>query len=148
MTQAAIAIPNLLYRYAMHFDDGDLLAAARLFDHGAVVVGGRRIAGAEAIVAMWQQWVRLYDGKPRTRHLINNPIIELATDGRHASCLSQWTVIQAAPGYALQLVASGRYQDQLALLDGAWCFTERIYLRAELVGDTRAHLLRELVEGR
>lgn len=148
MTQAAIAIPNLLYRYAMHFDDGDLLAAARLFDHGAVVVGGRRIAGAESIVAMWQQWVRLYDGKPRTRHLINNPIIELAADGRHANCLSQWTVIQAAPGYALQLVASGRYQDQLALLDGAWCFTERIYLRAELVGDTRAHLLRELVEGR
>lgn len=148
MTQPAIAIPNLLYRYAMHFDDGNLLAAARLFDHGAVVVGGRRIAGAEQIVAMWQQWVRLYDGRPRTRHLINNPIIDLAADGRSAGCLSQWTVIQATPDYALQLVASGRYQDRLAVIDGAWCFTERVYLRAELVGDTRAHLLRELVEGR
>ena len=40
MPDPAIAIPNLLYRYAMHFDDGDLLAAARLFDHGSVVVGG------------------------------------------------------------------------------------------------------------
>ena len=66
MPDPAIAIPNLLYRYAMHFDDGDLLAAARLFDHGSVVVGGKRIAGAEPIVAMWRQWVRLYDGRPRT----------------------------------------------------------------------------------
>ena len=148
MPDPAIAIPNLLYRYAMHFDDGDMLAAARLFDHGSVVVGGKRIAGAEPIVAMWRQWVRLYDGRPRTRHLINNPIIELAADGASAVCLSQWTVLQATADYALQPVASGRYRDRLALIDGAWCFTERVYLLAELVGDTRAHLLRELAEGR
>ena len=148
MTPPAIAIPNLLYRYALHFDDGDLVAAARLFDHGAVVVGGQRIAGAPQIVAMWQQWVRLYDGKPHTRHLINNPIIELGDDGQRATCLSQWTVIQAAPDYPLQLVASGRYQDRFAVIDGAWCFTERVYQRADLVGDTRAHLLHELRPGR
>ena len=148
MTPPAIAIPNLLYRYALHFDDGDLVAAARLFDHGAVVVGGQRIAGAPQIVAMWQQWVRLYDGKPHTRHLINNPIIELGDDGQRATCLSQWTVIQAAPDYPLQLVASGRYQDRFAVIDDDWRFTERVYQRADLVGDTRAHLLHELRPGR
>lgn len=147
MNPPAIAIPNLLYRYAMHFDEGDLLAAARMFDHGAVVVGAQRIVGAPRIVAMWQQWVRLYDGKPCTRHLVTNPIIELSDDARSAGCLSQWTVLQATPDYPLQAVASGRYQDRFAIIDGAWRFTERIYLRTDLVGDTRAHLLQGLSRG-
>lgn len=142
----AIAIPNLLYTYAILFDDGDFAGAARLFDHGCVIAEGQRIAGAGAIIAMWRQWVRLHDGKPRTRHITTNPIIALSDDGRSATCISQWTVIQAAEGYPLQIVASGRYHDRFALIDGAWAFTEREYRQTDLVGDTRAHLIRELNE--
>lgn len=140
MASAAIDIPNLLYNYAEAFDDGDFERAARLFDHGCLVTGGQRIEGCEAIMAMWRQWVHLYDGKPRTRHITTNPIIELADDGQSASCRSQWTVIQAADGFALQPVASGRYLDHFALIDGAWRFTERTYGKVDFLGDTSAHM--------
>ena len=143
----AIAIPNLLYRYAMLFDDGDLAGAAALFDHGHVVTSGHRIAGTENIVAMWHGWVRLHDSKPRTRDITTNPIIDLSDDGFSARCQSQWTVIQAAEGYPLQLVATGRYDDRFAVIDGAWHFTERRYVGTDLVGDTSAHLIRHLAEG-
>ena len=79
-----------------------------------MLAGGHRIEGREGITAMWAGWVKTYDGKPRTRHITTNPIIALDPDGKGASCQSQWTVIQAAPGFALQLVASGRYADRFA----------------------------------
>ena len=140
----AIAIPNLLFTYAMRFDDGDFAAAAALFDKGAVIASGRRIAGREAIVAMWARWVKTYDGKPLTRHITTNPIIELADDEDSATCQSQWTVIQAAPGYPLQIVASGRYRDRLACDADGWHFVEREYVQTDLVGDSSAHTLQSL----
>jgi 3-phenylpropionate/cinnamic acid dioxygenase small subunit len=140
----AIAIPNLLYTYAMRFDDGDFEGAAALFDRGCVIAGGQRIAGRAGILAMWQQWVKTYDGKPLTRHITTNPIIELAPDGQTATCQSQWTVLQAAPGYPLQVVASGRYRDTLARDGADWHFTEREYRQTDLVGDSSAHTLQAL----
>ena len=141
---AAIAIPNLLYTYAMRFDDGDFEGAAALFDKGGVVAMGRRIKGREAILAMWRQWVKTYEGKPLTRHITTNPIIELSADGNAATCQSQWTVIQAAPGFALQIVASGRYADKLARDAAGWHFIEREYVQTDLVGDSSAHTLQAL----
>jgi 3-phenylpropionate/cinnamic acid dioxygenase small subunit len=140
----AIAIPNLLYAYAMRFDDGDFEGAAALFDRGCVVAGGQRIAGRDGILAMWQQWVKTYDGKPLTRHLVTNPIIDLDQGGASATCQSQWTVIQAAPGYPLQIVASGRYRDSFARDAEGWHFTTREYVQTDLVGDTSAHTLQSL----
>lgn len=144
MNDAAIAIPNLLYRYADHIDAGDFLGAARLFRHGALISQGERIEGQEAIAAMWRGWVRLYaDGTPRTRHLITNPIIELAPDGETAQCRSQWTVLQATEGFPLQPIATGRYHDRFARIEGEWHFTERRYAPIDLAGDMSAHLLQQ-----
>lgn len=140
----AIAIPNLLYTYAMRFDDGDFDGAAALFDHGSVLAGGQRITGRDGILAMWRNWVKLYGGKPLTRHITTNPIIELGADGWTATCQSQWTVIQAAPGYPLQIVASGRYRDRLVRNADGWHFIEREYLQTDLVGDSSAHTLQSL----
>ena len=140
----ALAIPNLLYTYAMRFDDGDFDGAAALFDKGSVVAGGQPIAGRIAIMAMWQAWVKTYDGKPLTRHLITNPIIELDQSGTAATCRSQWTVIQAAPGFPLQVVASGRYCDSFACDAEGWHFTTREYVQTDLVGDSSAHTIKPL----
>ncbi len=142
--EPAIAIPNLLYTYAMRFDDGDFEGAAALFDRGCVIAGGQRITGRAGVLAMWQQWVKTYDGKPLTRHITTNPIIDLAPDGLSATCNSQWTVLQAAPGYPLQIVATGRYRDTLARDGDGWHFTAREYLQTDLVGDSRAHTLQAL----
>lgn len=140
----AIDIPNLLYRYAMLFDDGAFVEAAHLFDAGGVVAEGHVIKGAENIAAMWSTWVKLYDGKPNTRHITTNPIIALSDNGQTATCQSQWTVIQAAPGYPLQIVASGRYEDKFAIIDDAWAFIERRYAQSDLAGDLSAHLNKPL----
>jgi 3-phenylpropionate/cinnamic acid dioxygenase small subunit len=140
----ALAIPNLLYAYAMRFDDGDFEGAAALFDKGCVMVGGQRITGRTSILAMWRKWVKTYDGRPLTRHLTTNPIIELGKDAATATCQSQWTVIQAAPGYPLQIVASGRYRDAFAVDAEGWHFTTREYVQTDLVGDTSAHTLQSL----
>ncbi len=138
---AAIDIPNLLYTYADLFDAGDFAGAARLFDHGALFAGTTEIKGEEAIVAMWQKTVHLYaDGTPRTRHLTTNPRIQLSDDGMSAQCWSQWTVLQATDTLPLQIVATGRYHDHLAIIDGAWRFTARHYLRIDFTGDVSAHL--------
>ncbi|MEY4159952.1 MAG: hypothetical protein RLZZ136_573 [Pseudomonadota bacterium] len=141
----AIAIPNLLYSYAMCFDDGDFAGAAALFDKGGVMVAGNKISGREAICAMWQAWVKTYDGKPMTRHITTNPIIALSDDGLSATCQSQWTVIQAAPDFPLQIVASGRYRDSLACDTDGWHFTLREYVQTDLVGDSSAHTKKSLV---
>lgn len=140
----AIAIPNLLYTYAMRFDDGDFEGAAALFDKGCVVVGGQNIAGRADIRLMWRKWVKTYDGKPLTRHITTNPIIGMGDDGASATCQSQWTVIQAAPGFPLQIVASGRYHDSFACDDEGWHFTSREYVQTDLVGDASAHTLQSL----
>lgn len=141
---AGIAIPNLLYTYAMRFDDGDFEGAAALFDRGCVIASGHRIEGRAAILAMWRQWVKTYDGKPLTRHITTNPIIDLAADGASATCQSQWTVLQAAPGYPLQIVATGRYRDTLSRDGSGWHFTTREYVQTDLVGDSHAHTLQAL----
>lgn len=140
----AIDIPNLLYTYAIRFDDGDFAGAAALFDKGAVIAQGHRIEGREAILALWAAWVKTYEGKPLTRHITTNPIIAVAEDGTSATCQSQWTVIQAAPGFPLQIVGSGRYRDGFARDGEGWHFIEREYLQTDLIGDSSAHTLQPL----
>ena len=139
-----IAIPNLLYTYALRMDEGDFEGAAALFDKGGIVAGGTRIESRQAICDLWRAWIKTYDGKPLTRHLVTNPIIELDEGGATATCQSQWTVIQAAPGYPLQIVASGRYRDTFACDSHGWHFTLRDYVQTDLVGDSSAHTLQSL----
>lgn len=137
----AIAIPNLLYRCADLFDTGEFEQAARLFDHGGVVVDGKLIEGAANICAMWERVVFRYeDGTPKTRHLITNPTIELSDGGQTAECRSQWTVLQALDGLPLQIIGSGRYDDELLLVDGGWAFARRKYSKVDFWGDVSRHL--------
>ena len=142
MADPAIDIPNLLYRYAELMDAAQFADCARLFDHGCLVAGGREVRGAERIVQFWRRFVRIQaDGTLGTRHLVTNPQIALAPDGQSARCRSQWTVLQQAAGLPLQVIGSGRYRDEFALIDGGWCFTRREYAQVDFWGDTSAHLL-------
>ena len=143
----ALAIPNLLYRYADAMDAGDFDGAAKLFRHGHVSANGRTIRDSNDIVALWREWVRFHaDGTPGTRHLVTNPIIELDDTGQTARCKSQWTILQATQELPLQVIATGRYDDRFALIDNEWNFTERKYSALELVGDTSHHLRKQPIE--
>ena len=138
-----IAIPQLLYRYGEAIDEGRFEDAAAMFRHATILTGRTEALKADALLALWQRLLVIYPcGTPRTRHLITNPIIEVSADGNSARCRSCYTVLQATDSLPLQIVTSGRYHDEFALIDGEWCFTARDYRQMDLVGDLSAHLQR------
>ncbi|MCC6075388.1 nuclear transport factor 2 family protein [Pseudomonas sp. GCM10022188] len=140
MNDAMRAIHNLLYRYAEAIDAGHLEDAAALFRHARIQAGGNGTLDHAGLLALWQRIIVLYPcGTPRTRHLISNPIVEIDEAAGTASARSCYTVFQATEQLPLQAIASGRYLDCFARIDGEWCFTAREY-RLDLVGDMSRHL--------
>jgi 3-phenylpropionate/cinnamic acid dioxygenase small subunit len=140
---SATQITNLLYRYAELMDAGALEDVAALFARARVKVGGGQVLeGAEPLLALWRSVVRIYPcGTPRTKHVVNNPIVEVDEAAGTATCRSCYTVIQATPDLPLQVIGAGRYHDVFVRLDGQWHFSERDYSLLDLVGDLSQHLL-------
>ena len=140
MSDSTRAIHNLLYRYAEAIDAGQLEEAAALFRHARIEAGGNGTLDHTGLLALWRRIIVLYPcGTPRTRHLMSNPIIEIDEIAGTATARSCYTVFQATEQLPLQVIASGRYLDRFARIDGEWCFTERAY-RLDLVGDMSRHL--------
>lgn len=141
MSDSAVQIANLLYRYAEHIDAGRLAEAAALFRHASIRLQGRaEPLDADALLALWQRLIVIHpDGTPRTQHVISNPLIEVDETAGRATARSRYTVFQAADGFALQPVVCGRYEDGFVREDGAWRFASRRYL-LDLAGDTHAHM--------
>ena len=142
MTNSAVEITNLLYRYAELLDGGDLEGTASLFLHARIrLPGGEQIDGA-GLLAVWRQYVKIHaDGTPRTRHIVSNPILDIDEAGGRARCRSYYTVLQAAPGLPLQVIAAGRYHDEFERVDGQWRFAVRDYSMLDFQGDLAQHLL-------
>jgi 3-phenylpropionate/cinnamic acid dioxygenase small subunit len=133
------AIRALLHSYAELLDAGDLDGVAALFEHATWRTGARAevLRGAEQVRAAYRG-VILYDGVPRTKHVITN--VTIVSDGASvAATRSYFTVLQAAPGRSLQPILAGRYHDELELAGGEWRFTDRLIL-PDLVGDLRDHM--------
>jgi len=140
MSDAALAIHNLLYRYAEAIDGGRLEDAAALFRHARIKAGDNGTLDHAGLLVLWQRIIVLYPcGTPRTRHLISNPILEIDEAAGIAEARSCYTVFQATEQLPLQAIASGRYLDRFARIDEEWCFTSREY-RLDLVGDMSQHL--------
>jgi 3-phenylpropionate/cinnamic acid dioxygenase small subunit len=142
MSDDGFAITNLLYRYAELIDAGDFAGVSDLFAHADVKVGGEVLHGAEPMLALWTAHTKLHaDGTPRTKHVVTNPIVEIAEDRRTASARSYYTVLQATGIVPLQVIAAGRYHDTFEKVDGRWRFATRDYSLLDLLGDVRDHLL-------
>ena len=140
MSDAHEAIRNLLGTYCEVMDAGDWDALGALFADGVLIDDrGREIArGQAAVTALWTAMVRLYDGSPRTRHLVSGPIIEV--DGARATSRSSYVAMQQVGDGPLQAVAAGRYRDEFSVVDGRWHFTSRQFL-LDQEGDMSQHLV-------
>lgn len=135
-----LAIQNLVYSYPRRLDEGDLDGVGQLFAHATVHFETRPepvVRDAAEITRMFADFLQLYDGVPRTRHLICNLMVEPAGEGR-ATASSTVMVLQDAPGVPLQPIITGDYRDTFAKVDGAWRFTER-RITNDLFGDLSAH---------
>ncbi len=139
---AAVAVHNLLFRYAEAIDAGDFEGIAELLAHARI--GGEDgeavVLGRAGVLAMFTGSTRRYpDGTPGTRHVTSNVILEAGPDGT-VDARSTYTVLQAVAGLPLQPIVSGRYRDRFERIDGAWRFAERRFA-LDLVGDVSHHLL-------
>lgn len=134
-------ILGLLFRYAELVDAGDFDGVSQLFAGASVHMAGPdqpAVPGAMTGRIM-KRVVHLYDGVPRTKHVVTNTIFE-SNDERSVSTRSLFTVTQSVPpSFPLQVVASGRYHDRFVETDGVWAFVERT-IHLDHQGDTSAHL--------
>lgn len=139
MASAEVAIANLIYRYAECIDAGDLAGAAALFVRARIATPMGEI-GHEELLGMWQSGIIMYDGVPRTKHLVTNPIIEVDEAAGTATCRSVYTVMQQVGDAPLEPVICGRYHDRFARdADGTWHFTFRDYSLMDLLGNMVRH---------
>lgn len=139
---AHIAIPQLLYRYAELIDAGDLAGAAAMFDHARIKMAQGYETDSAGVLEQWRRRVVIHPcGTPRTRHVVTNPIIEADEAAGSATCRSCYTVLQQTDTLPLQVIASGRYHDTFARVDGQWRFASRDYSQFDMRGDLSQHLL-------
>lgn len=121
-------ILNLLYTYAERVDSGDAEGTAELFRHAEIKWGvdAPVLFGYEAVLKIYHDFIRVHsDGTPRTHHLVTNAIIDIDSDGKTAKARSYYTVIQQTEKTPLQVIAGGRYHDQLEKVEGQWRLKRR-----------------------
>lgn len=117
---------------------GRFEAASALFRHARVESGGYMEFDLIGLLALWRRLLTLYlCGTPRTRRLIANPIDVSAGTAQVRSC---YTVLQATEDFPLQVVASVRYHDRFARIDGNWRFCASDYRHLDFTGDLGQHL--------
>ena len=144
MTDAAIAIANLVFVYAERVDLGDFDGVGELFDTATYRAGAAgavtTIDGAQVASLLRKMVITGPDGTPGTKHVTTNLIIEVDEDAGTATSRSYFTVLQAGPD-GIQPIVAGRYHDAFACVDGQWRFTDRLIL-SDLIGDLTRHLRR------
>jgi hypothetical protein len=135
-----LAIQALVHRYPQHLDRGDLAGVGALFADAVVHFEGRAdpvVRDPAEVTRMFADFVRLYNGIPRTRHMICNLIV--APDGSdRATATSAVFVLQNAPGVPLQPIITGDYRDRFERSGGQWRFAER-WITNDLFGNLSAH---------
>ena len=135
-------ITDLIVDYAACLDEGCVDQVAEMFAdarmtirfEGRVVVD---VLGAEAVRDLLSRSHAMHDGLPSTHHVTTN--IRVQIDGDQAIARSYVTLMQAAPGFPLQVVSCGVYRDRFRRSATGWRFSERIS-EARLVGDLSRRL--------
>ena len=134
------AIESLIFEYARKIDTGDFAGVADMFRRGKICSAfGDPTIGYDAVLALYNSSTRLYeDGTPRTRHITTN--LTISVDGPRARAQSYFTVMQSLPGFPLQAIISGSYDDEFERIENQWQFSCRTMYPA-LLGDLSRHLL-------
>ena len=135
-----LAIQKLIHSYPRFLDAGKLDGVGQLFASATVHFEGRDdpvVNDPAEVTRMFADFLQLYDGIPRTRHLICNVIVE-PESATVATATSTVLVVQAAPTLPLQPIITGDYRDRFEKRAGQWRFTER-YITNDLFGDLSAH---------
>jgi ketosteroid isomerase-like protein len=133
------AVTALVLQYAERLDAGDLDGVARLFDR-AVWRSPRHPEGLRGVEAIRRVYdgMHLYDGSPRTKHVISNLDVDVDENTGSASSRCSFTVLHGVGARSLRPILSGRYHDAFARDDTGWHFVQRDTL-VDLAGDLTGH---------
>jgi 3-phenylpropionate/cinnamic acid dioxygenase small subunit len=134
-------ISALVYRYAELLDRGELDAVTDMFADATwrSAATDEVLTTREEVRAVYDRIV-LYDGVPRTRHLMDNLIIELDDGADEATGRCYYTVLQQpdGPGTPIAPILSGRYVDRYRRAPDGWRFADREF-HMDLAGDLSRH---------
>jgi hypothetical protein len=135
------AITRLMNEYCYRIDAGDLEGFASLFENGSFGIVGDPSGpdlGKGAVLDTLRN-VILYDGKPRTKHVMSNAQIDVDESGAEASAQCYITVLQAVPpDFPMQPIFAGHYRDRFVKRAGGWQFAAR-EISPDLLGDLSRH---------
>jgi ketosteroid isomerase-like protein len=133
-------ITALVYRYAELLDGGDIAGVVDLFADATwrSDATGEVRTGREQIRSVYDR-VILYGDTPRTRHLINNLILDVVDGASEATGRCSFTVLQGIdPGSPIETILVGRYEDRYRRGPNGWQFADRLFI-VDLVGDQSRH---------
>lgn len=135
-------ITELLYRYAEFIDAGDFDGVGALLSKASFGgTGPQGVSGADNIAKLFAATTRRYPdhgNTPRTRHLVLNPIIDLADNT--ATARSTFCVVQDTESVPIQPIVVGRYFDTFGRDAYGWHFTER-KVEIQMLGNVSDHLM-------
>lgn len=135
-------VRHLLFAYSEGVDSGRFEDVADLFGDAGLYgeVDGPAARGREQVFAAMRGNVRLYEGVPRTRHVVSNIVIDVDDSGESARCRSYVQVVHQPPGGQIATIVAGTYHDIVVRESGVWKFAER-RMHLELIGDLSTHLI-------
>ncbi len=117
-------IVRVLHDCAAAYDAGRFDEVAGYFADGVWHVGPDAALTAGDVAAFLHGNIELYDGSPRTRHVISNVRVEVRDDGAAAHAESVVIVYQALPAGPIKILVRGAYHDDFVRTD-RWRLAER-----------------------
>ncbi|HUP76247.1 MAG TPA: nuclear transport factor 2 family protein [Acidimicrobiales bacterium] len=139
------SIEQQIYRMGYALEDGDFELVGELLQHatfGADMIGRRVFTGRDEIRGQYERTNIVYPGKGRaTREMYTNVVIDIDLDAGTARSTTMYTVAQQIPdsGDPFALLVAGRYEDEWAVIDGEWQWTDR-FIVVQFKNDLNHHM--------
>jgi 3-phenylpropionate/cinnamic acid dioxygenase small subunit len=134
-------IAALVHRYAELIDAGDMEGVVAMFAAATwrSDASGAVLRTPDEIREVYDRIVLYEDGTPKTRHLMNNLIIEMEDGADDATSRCSYTVLQGGePGTPIEPILVGRYHDRYHRGPEGWHLADRLFI-IDLVGDQSRH---------
>ena len=145
LLEAHRQIEQKIYRMGYALEDGDFELVGELLRHstlGADMIGRRVFTGADEIRGQYQRTNIVYPGKGRaTREMYTNVVVDIDLDAGTGRSTTMYTVAQQIPdsGEPFAMLVAGRYEDEWAVIDGEWHWTDR-FVVVQFKNDLNRHM--------